>query len=91
MAKAKRRETEYEYLDSFRESDFPLAKRLWIGFWKKLYSLMSMVTYLTICFGFIILVCATIKALACGLFFTSTILGIVLIYASIYINKHNPK
>lgn len=90
MARAKRKDIEFEYPGGFNAKDMPLHTRIWNKLWKTLYMIMSVATYLAMCLGFFIVLYFAINALIDQKYYTSIILGIILIYSSVYINKHNP-
>lgn len=90
MAKAKRKDTEFEFTGGLKARDIPLRTRIWNKLWKSLYMVMSVATYLAMCLGFFIVLYFAINALIDKKYYTSIILGIVLIYSSVHINKHNP-
>lgn len=91
MARAKRKDNEYNSLKNANNLKVPLHVRIWETAWRALYMLMSISTYLAMCLGFFIVLYFTINSLIDGKYYTSIILGIVLVFSSIYINKHNPK
>lgn len=91
MARAKRKDNEYNPTRDIKSIKLPLYIRIWEAVWRTLYMVMSIATYLAMCFGFFVILYFAINSLVSGKYYTSIILGVVLVFSSIYINKHNPK